>query len=386
MSQKKILDGVIKDKRSVLYLSNNSNKIFKHLKEKGFLVPKSVIKGYILSEKNAPIIYKNRNEQKISQLSTPFIGRKKFFHSLHGDICVLSKNRSYFTAQYLILLLIDALSNKVFLEKISSTSFKHVSAAMQRIFDRCKYLPQKGSVINYDAGVEITSKEMFKWLSNYGMKLNIIRPRGVRGSKGSGVAEVMVRRFRSLLERYYGNQKSVHPLREVLPILESQMNREPQSVLQGLSANEALRHNPRYISMVKHSSRFRRRKYLKEQMIAEKVLPLYCIVRIVKFTKKIKFTKESYGSLSDDCYIVISKKKNDFVTSYTLGSLYSFEPLFDCTFTYYELKVIPISYPLAVYRASIANPGSIVSNENGMIEFKPSHSKLVYIATDSLFK
>ena len=386
LDQKGILDRVLKDKESHLYLSKNSKKIYKFLKEKGLEIPEKIIKSYVLSHKTAPIVYKNRSENKISQISKPFIGRQRFFYSIHGDILVLSKNRSYLTNQYNILLICDSLSNTIYLERLKSTRHDFVIAALEKIFDRCEYLPQKGSVLTYDHGVEIQSKSLLAWLTGHGMKLNVIKPRGDRGSKGSGIAETHVRRVRERLETYYSNEKRITPLHKVLPIIERLLNTEPLSVFDGLSSKQALTHDPRYISMLKHSARFRRSKLLREQMMEETQLPLYSIVRIVKFTKKLKFTKESYGSLSGQMFIIISREKLDFTTYYTLGSLFSLLPVFDCKFSRLELVQIDISYPLAVYREAVSNPGVIVGSGDGMVQFRPPNSKHVFIATELMFK
>ena len=382
---KEILESAIHDANSEVYLCKNPQTVRKYLWLKGFDIPIDTVKAYLLALKSAPVINKNYSERKIAEVSRPFAGKQAFFSSVHGDIAVLSKKRHYGTKEYLILLIVDFVSNFTFLEKIKSTKFLYVRPALERIFSRSTYLPEKCDYLIYDGGIEMNNNEMKKFLLSHGIRLSVIRPRFGRMSKGSGLSEVTIKRFRKHLESYYREKNQVVALNVALPLIEKSMNNESLSCLQGLSSNQALNHKPDYIAMLKHSMRFRRRRYLKAVMKSRNVLKVYSIVRINKFIKKQKFVKESYGVNSEHMFIVLKIVINDFVPSYTLGSLFTLEPVFDCLYTHYELTVVPISYPWAVYYESINNPGPVVSKNEATIEFQPKYSKNTYIASKLLF-
>ena len=206
-----------------------------------------------------------------------------------------------------------------------------------------------------------------------------------RLSKGSSVTESLIRRMRKHIESVYAEGHVSKKLSVILPLVERQMNLEPLSSLGGLSSTAALRHDARYVSMLKHSVRFRKRKYLKREMSMNRMLPMYSIVRLKSFAKKKVFNKESYGRLSTRMFIIVDRQINDFVTCFRLASLLSLEPISDITFTFHEVVLVPISYPLAVYKEILNNPGPIVRVDGDDIEFKPEHSKFTYIASKSMF-
>ena len=137
--------------------------------------------------------------------------------------------------------------------------------------------------------------------------------------------------------------------------------------------------------MLKNSMRFRHRKYLKLEMTKKRNLKLFSIVRVRKFTKKEIFSKEAYGNLSSNMFIIIGVVKNDFITSYKLGCLYDLKPAFECTFTFHEVIHVPLSYPFAVYHETMNNPGAIIKKVGSDVIFKPEHSKNSYIATNRMF-
>ena len=383
--EKENLDRAITDINSDLYMQKNPSKIKKYLWLKGIDIPIENIKSYLLSLKSAPVVLNRNNERIMSEVSRPFVSKPSFFSDIQGDTLVLSKHRLYGTKKHLILVICDYLSNFTYLEAMSSTSFSSVSDAFKRIFIRSPYLPENCERLTFDRGVEITSLNMQSWLKSLGIELNLVFPRGPRGSKGAALAEVKIRRTRLYLESMYLERNSAKKLHEILPIVERRLNNESLSCLDGLSASEALRHQSRFIAMVKHSVKFRRRKYLKLEMHKKRNLALYSVVRIRKNSKKIIFKKEAYGSLSKNLFIVISSVKNDFISSYKLGNIFDLTEAFDCTFTFHELVPVPISYGYAVYHEVLNNPGTIIERSNDAVVFKPEMSKRTYIGPIKMF-
>ena len=381
----KILKSAVEDETSDTYLIKNAKKLHKFLWIKGIDIPIETISGYLGTLKSAPTNYNKTNERMISELSRPFVSKPAFFSDIHGDTLVLSKLRSYGSKNYYVLILCDYLSNYTYLESMYSTSFESVHKAFTRVFSRSPYLPELCDKLTFDQGTEINNWGMKRFLTLNGIKLNLIVPRGPRGSKGSGLAEVTIRKARILIESIYSERKKPNRLSDILPIVEKRMNNESLSCLDGLTSTESLRMDPRYVSMLKHSVKIRRRKYLKQEMTRGHSLPMYCIVRVRLFSKKQLFKKESYGNVSKNLYIVTEKKVNDFVTSYRISDLFSLAPAFECSFIYQELLQIPISYGYALYHETVNNPGTILSRSASDITFKPELSKFTYIATKKMF-
>ena len=381
----KILESAVADETSETYMIKNAKKLHKLLWIKGIKIPIETIRSYLGTLKSAPINYNRNNERVISELSRPFVSKPAFFSDVHGDTLVLSKLRSYGSKSYFVLVLCDYLSNYTYLESMYSTSFECVHKALMRIFSRSPYLPELCDQITFDQGTEVNNLGIKRFLISNGIKLNLIVPRGPRGSKGSGLAEVTIRKARILIESIFRERKKPNRLGDILPIVEKRMNNESLSCLDGLTSMESLRMDPRYVLMLKHSVRLRRRKYLKLEMTRGRMLPMYCIVRVRLFKKKQLFRKEAYGNVSDNMYIITEKKVNDFVTYYRISNLFTLAPAFDCTFIYQELLRIPISYGFALYHETMNNPGAIVSRSATDITFKPEMSKLTYIATKKMF-
>ena len=157
----------------------------------------------------------------------------------------------------------------------------------------------------------------------------------------------------------------------ILQLVEEKMNNESLSCLGGISAKEALNHKPEYISMVWQSNKIKRRKYVKKEIESpSKILPKFTLVRIVKFKDKEMFKKESYGSLSEVMFVIIDYEVHDFITYYKLGNLFTCEAMFSCTFSFYEIKVVNLSYAFACYQAQL-NIDYVIAYVNNDIVFKP---------------
>ena len=355
--------------------------IKRYLKSKGIFIETNEIKAFLLTQKSAGQISTNSSRRKIAEVSKSFTGRQSFFAQAHSDIVVLSKKRSYNSSDYLILTVVEQLTNFIYLEKVKSTSFIHISAAFQRIFDRSSYLPEKCDKIITDNGIEYTSTKIKEFMKNVGIRMNYVQIRPVRGSKGSGIAEVQNKRIRKHLEAQMTENSERKPLKIVLEAVEEIMNTESQGCLDNMSAKEALMLDPKFISLLKSSNRFKKRKYLKQEMNHKENIEVYSIVKIKTFTdKKVFEKKESYGVISDGLYIVISITKSDFVNHYKIASLFSLKPVASCSYTYNELVVVPISYARACYIESIRNMGPTLRFlPNEMIEYKTKNDDTVFV-------
>ena len=361
ISVKAHLERALLDKSSKIFLNKNVKTIKKHLKLNGIEINSNDIKSFLLTQKSAAQRSTSSSRRKISEVSRAFSGRQSFFANLHSDICVLSKKRSYNSSDYMILIVVEQLTNYVYLEKVKSTSFVHISSAFQRIFDRSTYLPQKCDNLITDNGIEYTSLKFKDFMKSVGIKMNYIQIRPIRGSKGSGIAERQIRRLRRHLEAILKEKTSNEPLKNVLNTIENIMNSEPQKPLNDMSSNEALSHDPKYISMLKSSYRFKSRMYLKKEMNETRKIDLYSIVKIKNYKDKQMFEKkESYGTISSALFVVIDVTNADFVNYYKLGSLSFMKPIAKCSFTSNELVVIPVSYSRACYLECIHNIGPII--------------------------
>ena len=385
---KTILQSALLDKSSKIYLSKNVKTIKKHLWTKGIEVEEEDIKEFLLTQKSFSQTTTNTSRRKIAEVSKPFVGQQSFFAQVHSDICVLSKKRSYYSSSYMILTVIEALTNFIYLEKVRSTSFNDISAALERIFKRSPYLPEDCNTFVSDRGVEYTSRAIKEFMKSIGISMNYVNARPIRGSKGSGIAEVQNRRLRRHLEALIKENDEKKPLEELLRSVEKIMNSEGQSALGGLSSKEALGHDAKYISMLRSSLRFKKRKYLKEEMTKKKDIKLYSIVRIRNYNdKKVFEKKESYGILSQGLFIVIEVKVDDFITYYRLGSLFSMKPIANSVYTYYELKLVPMSYARACYVESINNVGAVLKNfENGYMEYTTVYDATVFYGPKEIMK
>ena len=337
-----ILRKALEDEDSEIYMSKNANHVMKYLNSKGIPITKKEVKNYMLVQKSAPQLTKNTSRRKVRETSKGFSMKHEFFYSLFSDIIVLSKNRKYNTSDYLIITLGDCLSNFVMIENISSTKAKHVIAAFDRMINRCPYLPKK-SVLFVDNGIEYRSHSFMQYANENGIKMNFVNHRPEVGSRGSPQAEVMNRKLRLLIESSLVESTEKKDLRSVLKTVETTANAMPQSILNNISANEALLHDPKYISLLKASNRFTRRKYLRKELNNNQQLETYSIVKIKKNKDKDIFTKESYGSLSSSMFIVLRVVIQNFVPYYTLGRLFSLKEIPNVTYSGAELQLIDIS-------------------------------------------
>lgn len=384
-SKYEILSSALNDKKSPLFLSKNVKRIATFLEKRGFDIDEKTIKSFLAEKKSAPIVIKNKSERKIREISRPFNGPQQFFQLCHCDLIVLSRHRAYGGSEKYILVFVDGLSSYTFLEASNSTKSKDIIAAFERIFARSDYLPEKLKTLCCDFGVEFTSNAAKSFFAQHGIKLSLVRKRLDRFSRGSTIVETTNRIVRLKLEAYIADH-GVAPLKEVLKHVENSINNEGRKMFNNLSSKQMLLHDPKYVSMLKASYRLKSRKSLKRHIENPVILSIYSIVRIRKNVSKQKLgTKESYGSLSDSMYVVLSKKDHDFVGYYELGDLYTLTPVTTATFAYHELVKVDISYEKARYVDCI-NTGTVVKMHADKVEFKPNHCPYVYIGPKNMFK
>ena len=85
---------------SDIYLSQNWREIKKYCEKYDIDLEKKAILKFIESNRSSELKVENGNE-KIRQVSTQFVYRPRFFSQIHGDIFMLTKKRSYNTANKL---------------------------------------------------------------------------------------------------------------------------------------------------------------------------------------------------------------------------------------------------------------------------------------------
>ena len=185
--------------KSPIYFSKNWKKIKHYFWEKKIKLTKSEIVNYLETNKSSLQRYNTSSRRKIAEFGKSFTGPAKYFSSMHADLLSLSKLKSYKTKAKHILLCVCYLSKFVCLEKCNSTSFDEQQKAWLKIFKRNKYLPENFTLLTVDKGPEFLSKNM-SFMNSYGVKINYVRKRPFRNSKGTGIAEAHVRRCRMNLE------------------------------------------------------------------------------------------------------------------------------------------------------------------------------------------
>ena len=344
----------LQNPKSEIYLSKDWKTIRRYFWKKNITLKKKDILSYLETNKSALQLYNTSSRRKIAEVGKSFTGPPKFFSSLHADLLALSKLKNYKTKAKYILLCVCYLSKFVYLEKCNSTAFNDQKKAWLKIFERSKYLPETFTLLTVDKGPEFASKQMINFMKSYGVKINFVQTRPYRKTKGSGIAEAHIRRCRMTLEAVVSEVGNAQSFDEILFRVESKMNAKHLSTLGGLSANEALTHDPQYIYTLWHSNKIQKRKYIKQEIVNKsKPLSKFTVVRVYKFKDKEMFKKESYGSLSELLFVVLDYDFSDLITYYKLGHLFTFEPLSNCTFSIYELKVIEMSYALACYTAQL---------------------------------
>ena len=346
-----VLKDALYDPLSKVYLNKNPRTIIRYLKSKGFDVEKREIITFLENQKSTLQRTKLQSLRKLKELSRSWYHPQRFFGHIHSDLIILSKYRKYHTQKYMILTAVCPLSNYGYLELLSSTKFDIVKKAWQKIFDRSKFIPEQTRTIISDSGVEYSSRGLRDWLlGTYRIKLNLIKLKPHRLSIGSGIAEVFNRRARLMIEAMISEAPRGSTLQQNVEKAEIALNLQPQSILKGLNATEALRHTPQFIDMLKQDARIRKRKHLKKKVgLPHEMFSLNALVRIRKNQEKqLFFKKESYGHLSYEIYTVLERKIDNFIVSYKLGDIFTFSSISDHFYAHEELAVVNLTYENAI--------------------------------------
>ena len=343
-SVRKTLTSALQKKESPLFLSKNKNEIYKYLSKRGFDVKKEEIEEFLEGQQSSGLVIRNDSERLKRETSRAMILAPDFFYWMHGDLAFFSKYRQYGTdATKMILLLIDSLSLMTFLAPLKSTRAKDVIAAFEFVFYNSDYLPERFKRFSSDYGQEFGSNLFLSFLKMHGIKSNPIPPRRLeRKGKGSVFAEQAIRTAKMMIERSLQNDESSGVMKwpERLLAVQKIMNSRGRAVFNGYSSKDMINQNPKQVAMMKHSHRIKSRKYLKKNLRNPMNIELYCVVKVQKNSAKENLGfKESHGSFGDRYYIVLQRFNYDGLFYFLLGNVYSFAPVSEAKFSYYELKV-----------------------------------------------
>ena len=372
------------NEKSGIYLNKNWRDIQSFMETRGITLSENEIKRFLNLQKTSEINYKNYGKQKIAELGKSFLQREKFFANLHADCMVLSKARKYGTKNSLILIVIDQLSRWMFLRSCYTTKFRYLKKAWDDIFERLKEMGYESSVevIFHDGGPDFENVNFKTYIQQKNIRNNLIRRRPYRLSKNSPYAESAIRRCRIHLEENMKMKKKGDDFNAILRRTERQCNNETLTSI-GMSASEALRHEPQYMMLLSESKKLKKRKYLRKELVDQKELPLGSVVRIKKFLdKEFKSTaKESYGHLSR-LLVVKETVKDREIWTYKVADIFTLECI-SGSFSCAELKCVNLSYVEACEKESL-NVRKIIGTENGIIQYQTEYNDVKFCANESL--
>lgn len=338
---------------SGIYLSKNWRQLKSYCDKNGIEISKEDIHKFIELQNTSDVSYDNRSKRRIAQLGKNFVFRGKLFSQLHGDVMVMKPGRNYGTAYKFLLIVQCQLSRYIFAEPIYSLKFVHLQKAFLTIMDNLKgiFPTFNGGTFFSDGGGEFSSKAFVSLLKQFKLKSNIVGIRPYRGTKGSGVAERAVRRFRICFETAMAEYRGL-TFKEKLKKAEAACNNTIVVPL-GMSAKAALDMNAMDLVMLSRNYQVKSRKHLRAELLGQKVLAVGTIVRVVRFVDKnfSSTVKESYGRLSP-YYIIVDIEKTRSVFSYMLADIFTFFPL-SGTFTIAELKQCNISHVSACEKTEL---------------------------------
>lgn len=378
-----ILKELLKNKNSPLFLSKNINRIKRYLYENGIHIEKRAIKGILASVKSNSQITNNSSRRKTAEIGKIFETSQQFGRILHSDILVLSKLRKYRTNKYLILTLVDGLSNYILLDLLSNNKAETVINSLNGMIERTAWLPKGKKTIITDMAREYRGNVAKNWAKLNNVKFSMVRYRLYRKSKGSTPAERANRRIRKVLESLV-TEKGDMNFDALIKLCERTLNNEFQPILKMSALSTVKTQDPRYVSLLKISTKFSKRKYLRNEAFNVKPIALYSIVRIKRFKDKELISKESYGMYSESLFLIIAVEESNLVNYYRLGTLFKLEPLGKCTYSSAELLLTDLSYSKACYIQSTENMKVIRKLGNGLIEFSPFFDSVVFLGPERL--
>ena len=240
------------------------------------------------------------------------------------------------------MIIICQLSRYMLVEPLSSIKFDKVETAFKAIMERIRKIDPyySGGHFFSDGGSEWISTKFVNLLNSFGLKSNVVGQRNYRFSKGSGVAESSIRRFRMNLQTVYMEHKDGLSFRDKLRHAERACNEKRTAAL-GMSPKDALSMKPQDVVSVSNSIRMKRRRYLKRELIDQKEIKLGSIVRIRIYVSKQFSIKESYDRFSP-YFMVIGIDKTREIFTYRLCDIYTFVTL-SSSYSKAELKLCSIS-------------------------------------------
>lgn len=327
---------------SPIYLSKNWKEISNYCAQNNIDLSKNNILKFLELRQSSLLRYDDRSKRKISETGKAFVLRGKFFSQLHGDHLMLSKKFSYGTALRYIMIIVCQLSRYILVEPLSSIKYEKVEIAFKAIMERIKKIDPyyTGGHFFSDGGSEWISASFVNLLKTYGLKSNVVGQRAFRKSKGSGVAESSIRRFRMNLETVYLEHKDGVSFRDKLKYAEKACNEKRTAAL-GMSPQDALSMRPQDVVSISNSIRMKRRKYLKRELIDQKQIKLGTIVRIRLYVDKEFSSKESYDRFSP-YFLVIGIDKTREIFTYRVCDIFTFATL-GSSYSRAELKICNIS-------------------------------------------
>ena len=373
-----------KNPKTRIYLSKNVDEIDNYLKQHGFKLERKEIRRFLDLEKTDVVSYKNYGKREIAETSKSFVQRESFFANVHADLMVLSKKRKYGTSNQFILVVVDQLSRWIFLRSCRTTKFVSQKQAWDSIFKSLCDMGKNYSIeaCFHDGGVEFCSLEFKRYLKEKNVRDNLIRRRAFRLSKNSPYAESAIRRVRHNLEKVMIEKVKWESFDQLLKKVENMCNKQVLSSI-GMSAKEALHHEPGYVVLVSESKKLKREKYRRKLMNNNVEISLKSVVKIKKNVDKefSSVSKESYGHLSH-MFVVTGVDKSRAIWYYTVANLFTLEPL-KGSFSRAELLLIDIDFVEACEKES-RNLRNVVSVQNGIVQYNVHYNDIVFEANESL--
>lgn len=372
------------DKNSSIYLTKNWKKIFKYGKVIGWNLSENEIKNFIEKQKVSQIQYKNIGSQKIAQTGKSFGLRARFGSIFQGDLMFLSKKYGYGSASKYLMVIVESLSRWIFVEPMYSTKFDQQKTAFLNIYERMKkVIPNlpRATLIS-DGGSEWKSIQFKNLLQSLNFKQNIVKLRQFRYSKGATGIESTLRRVRHKLESVFMHEKK-NSFREKLLIVENACNNEIVSSL-GISPREAIEnHTPLDVLMISNSRKLKKRKFLMNEMLNQKEIPLFSIIKVVLFTAK-QFTgsrKESYSIFSPYRVVVEINKSRD-VWTYKIANIFTWQVI-DAEYSKAEIRLCNINF-IDACRKEEKLIKKIVKYSNDLVYYEIFNCNIVFCANRSL--
>ena len=359
----------INDDNCEIYNSTNVKEILSYARKKGINVTTKDLKKHLEKTAVGDVRYKNSGNARIRQTGKEFVMRSRFFSTLLADSMILSSKYSYRTSAKYILVVLCSLSRFVFLRSCFSLRHEFQKQAWTSIFKEMKEVKDNFEVsqVIFDGGSEF-GMELQKWLKNSkGIKSNTVKRRPYRFSKGVGGVESAIRRIRNNLQKEMAKKNKGIGFKDILAKVQKTCNSQVLSSIR-MSPKDALTQDPNYMAMLSSTIRYKRNKYLREEIKNNVEIDVMTVVQILKNQSK-EFSgsrKESYGWLSP-FFIVVDILRDREIKRYKLANMWTFIPLMG-TYSAAEIKVSSLSYVEACEKEE-KKINSIVSVKKDIVLF-----------------